>query len=84
MRYTDALTMADQAMTYRYLVNEVAHANVGRDVHAEADLERERQGMHMHQSIFEGDRNAFFEDSHQYHLSRLARVHRGRLRHAPE
>ena len=43
-------------------------------------------GMHMHQSLFKGDRNAFFDADDEYHLSEGRRsVHRGDpARHAPE
>jgi glutamine synthetase len=42
-------------------------------------------GMHTHLSLFEGDRNAFFEPGAEYHLSKVARSFiAGLLRHAPE
>ena len=42
-------------------------------------------GMHTHQSLFEGDRNAFFDPTDEYHLSKTARSYiAGMLRHAPE
>jgi glutamine synthetase len=41
--------------------------------------------MHTHQSLFEGDRNAFFDATDEYHLSKVARSYiAGLLRHAPE
>ena len=55
LRYTDALTMADNAMTYRLVVKEVALAN---DVYASfmpKPLSDENgSGMHTHQSLFKG------------------------------
>ncbi len=42
-------------------------------------------GMHTHLSLFEGDRNAFFEAGAQYQLSKVGRAFiAGLLRHAPE
>jgi glutamine synthetase len=86
LRYTDALTMADNAMTYRLVVKEVALAN---DVYATfmpKPLAGENgSGMHTHQSLFKGDRNAFFDAEDEYHLSPLAKSYMaGLLKHAPE
>ena len=86
LRYTDALTMADNAMTYRLVVKEVALAN---DVYATfmpKPLAGENgSGMHTHQSLFKGDRNAFFDAEDEYHLSPIAKSYMaGLLRHAPE
>ena len=45
LRYTDALTMADNVMTFRIVVKEVAHGpRRVRDVHAQADRRRVRVG----------------------------------------
>jgi len=42
-------------------------------------------GMHTHQSMFEGDRNAFFDATDEYHLSKVAKGYvAGVLRHARE
>ncbi len=55
LRYADALTMADSAMTYRLVVKEIAlPARRLRDVHAQADLRQNGSGMHTHQSLFKG------------------------------
>jgi glutamine synthetase len=41
--------------------------------------------MHVHQSLFQGERNAFFDAEDSYHLSATARSYiAGLLRHAPE
>ncbi|MBF6600040.1 MAG: glutamine synthetase [Dehalococcoidia bacterium] len=86
LRYTDALTMADNAMTYRLVVKEVALASGAYATFMPKPLEDENgSGMHTHQSLFKGDRNAFFDASDQYHLSALAKSYlAGLLRHAPE
>jgi glutamine synthetase len=86
MRYTDALTMADQVMTYRLVVKEVAHANgVYATFMPKPVFGVNGSGMHVHQSLFKGDKNAFFDASDPYHLSKEARSYvAGILAHAPE
>ena len=42
-------------------------------------------GMHTHLSLFEGDRNAFYEPGAEYQLSKVGRQFiAGLLRHSPE
>ena len=86
LRYTDALTMADNAMTYRLVVKEVAMANGVYATFMPKPIASENgSGMHTHQSLFKGDRNAFFDADDQYHLSPLAKAYiAGLLRHARE
>jgi glutamine synthetase len=64
MRYTDALTMADQVMTYRLVVKEVAYRH---GVHAtfmpKPVFGVNGSGMHVHQSLFKGDKNIFHDPS---------------------
>jgi glutamine synthetase len=86
MRYTDALTMADSVMTYRLVVKEVAFKH---DTYAtfmpKPVFGINGSGMHVHQSLFRGDRNAFFDVKDPYHLSKEARSFiAGLLAHAPE
>jgi len=86
LRYTDALTMADSAMTYRLVVKEVAMASGVYATFMPKPIASENgSGMHTHQSLFKGDRNAFFDPKDQYHLSALAKAYiAGLLRHARE
>jgi glutamine synthetase len=86
LRYTDALTMADNAMTYRIVVKEVALANGVYATFMPKPLANENgSGMHTHQSLFKGDTNAFFDANDEYHLSPIAKSYTaGLLRHAPE
>ncbi len=86
LRYTDALTMADNAMTYRLVVKEVALANGAYATFMPKPLANENgSGMHTHQSLFRGDKNAFLDPDDEYHLSGVARAYiAGLLRHAPE
>ena len=86
MRYTDALTMADSVMTYRLVVKEVALKNgVYATFMPKPVFGINGSGMHVHQSLFRGDRNAFFDAKDPYHLSQEAKYFiAGLLKHAPE
>ncbi len=86
MRYTDALTMADQVMTYRLVVKEVAYRHgVYATFMPKPVFGVNGSGMHVHQSLFRGDSNAFFDASDPYALSKEARSYvAGILAHAPE
>lgn len=86
LRYADALTMADNIMTFRTVIKEVA---IEQGVYAtfmpKPFTQHPGSGMHTHMSLFEGDTNAFFDPSSQYHLSKTAKHFiAGLLRHAPE
>jgi glutamine synthetase len=86
LRYADALTMADNIMTFRSVIKEVA---LEQGLHAtfmpKPFTAHPGSGMHMHLSLFEGDRNAFHEAGAQYQLSKLARQFiAGLLTHAAE
>ncbi len=86
MRYTDALTMADNVMTYRLLVKEVAlKYGVYATFMPKPVFGINGSGMHVHQSLFKGERNAFFDKDDEHHLSKVARGYiAGLLAHAPE
>jgi glutamine synthetase len=86
MRYTDALTMADNVMTYRLVVKQVAlKQGVYATFMPKPVFGINGSGMHVHQSLFKGDTNAFFDKNDKYHLSKVARHYiAGLLRHGPE
>ena len=86
LRHTDALTMADTVMTYRLVVKEIARQNgyyatfMPKPVHGVNG-----NGMHMHQSLFHGDRNAFYDEDEVHHLSETAKFFiSGLMKHARE
>jgi len=86
LRYTDALTMADSTMTYRLIVKQVA---LMHGVHAsfmpKPLADQNGSGMHVHQSLFRGERNAFFDATDKDHLSAIAKSYiAGLLHHARE
>ena len=86
LRYADALTTADNLQTFRHVIKEVA---LGEGVWAsfmpKPFADQPGSGMHTHVSLFEGDRNAFFDADDEFHLSSTARGFiAGILRHAAE
>jgi len=86
LRYADALTMADNVMTYRLVVKETAQE---KGMHASFMPKPvygvNGSGMHTHQSLFKGTKNAFFDQKGKYHLSEIGKSYiAGLLRHAPE
>jgi len=86
LKYRDALTMADSTMIYRLVVKEVALKN---NVHAsfmpKPIFGVNGSGMHTHQSLFKGKKNAFFDPKDKYHLSDMAKKYiAGLMKHARE
>jgi glutamine synthetase len=86
LRYTDALSMADNVMTFRMVVKRVA-SELG--VHATfmpKPIEGAfGSGLHAHLSLFEGDVNAFHDPGDDAGLSKTGRHFiAGLLRHARE
>jgi glutamine synthetase len=86
LRYSDALTMADNTMTYRLTVKEIALKNgVYATFMPKPIGDQNGSGMHVHQSLFKGETNAFFDADDPYHLSKVAHGYiAGLLKHAPE
>ena len=86
LRYTDALTMADNVMTYRLVVKEIAMKyGVYATFMPKPLYGQNGNGMHTHQSLFKDSRNAFFDAKDKRHLSKTARSYiAGLLKHAPE
>jgi glutamine synthetase len=86
LRYTDAMTMADTVMTVRMVVKEVAARHGVMATFMPKPLPGvQGSGMHTHMSLFDGDTNAFYDDSDEYNLSPVARRFiAGVLTHARE
>jgi len=86
MRYTDALTMADNVMTYRLVVKQIAlQHGVYATFMPKPVFGINGSGMHVHQSLFKDGRNAFFDARDPYYLSKTAKHYvAGLLKHAPE
>ena len=86
LRYTEALNMADSVMTYRLVVKQVAQKfGVYATFMPKPVSGINGNGMHVHQSLFKGERNAFFDKNDDYHLSKIGKGYMaGLLKHAPE
>jgi glutamine synthetase len=86
LRYADALTTADNVMTFRTVVREVALAQgMWATFMPKPYTEHPGSGMHTHISLFEGDENAFYEAGSEYQLSQVGKSFiAGLLQHAPE
>ena len=86
LRYDEALVMADKTMTYRIVVREIALKNGYCATFMPKPIFGENgSGMHVHQSLFKGDVNAFHDAQDQYHLSSVAKPYiAGIMRHARE
>ena len=86
LRYADALTMADAAMTYRLVVKEVANQHgVYATFMPKPIFGENGSGMHTHQSLFKGNVNAFFDANDPHYLSDIAKSYiAGLLVHAKD
>jgi glutamine synthetase len=86
LRYAEALKMADIVMTYRTAVKEIARQKgVYASFMPKPIFGENGSGMHVHQSLFKGDENSFFDPSDKYHLSKVGKGYiAGILRHARE
>ncbi len=86
LRYADALSMADNIMTFRHIVKEVAISHgVEATFMPKPFRHQPGSGMHTHLSLFEGDHNAFHDPSDPLNLSKTARAFiAGLLHHSRE
>jgi len=86
LRYQEAMRMADNIMTYRLVVKEIARQNgVYATFMPKPIFGENGSGMHVHQSLFLKDKNAFYDASDKYNLSTVAKQYiAGLMRHAPE
>ena len=86
LRYTDALTMADNVMTYRLIVKQVAQRQgVYATFMPKPVFGVNGSGMHVHMSLFKGNRNAFFDKDAPFYLSEIGRgFTAGLLKHVSE
>jgi glutamine synthetase len=86
LRYADALTTADNIMTFRTVIKEVAlEQGIFASFMPKPFTQYPGSGMHTHLSLFEGDKNAFHEPGADFQLSKVGRSFvAGLLHHAPE
>ena len=86
LRYTDALAMADNVVTHRFVARQVAQAN---NIHIsfmpKPVFGVNGSGMHVHMSLFKSGRNLFFDPRSPMNISDTARHYvAGLLRYASE
>ena len=86
MRYDEGLVMADKTMTLRATVKAIAMLNgVYATFMPKPIFGINGSGMHTHQSLFKGKKNAFYDAKDQYHLSAEGKSYiAGLLKHARE
>jgi glutamine synthetase len=86
LRYADALSMADNVMTFRYVIKEVALEEGARATFMPKPFSLyPGSAMHTHISLFEGDVNAFHSPTDSLQLSDVAKSFiAGILEHASE
>ena len=74
LRYCEALEMAERCLTYRFIIKEVARQEGYYATFMPKPIfGANGSGMHTHQSLFNGEKNAFFDSDKQYSLSDLAK-----------
>jgi glutamine synthetase len=86
LRHTDALGMADSIMTFRLVVKEVAAKQGVHATFMPKPFESvQGSGMHLHLSLSDGEKNAFYDETDEYNLSIVAKQFiAGLLRHSAE
>ena len=86
LRDADALTTADNIMTFRHVIKEVAmDQGFYASFMPKPFTDHPGSGMHTHVSLFKGEENAFYDAKAQYNLSNVGRSFiAGILKHAPE
>lgn len=82
-RFDDALVTADNAMTMKFVVKSIANRNgVHATFMAKPIAGINGSGMHVHQSLFAGDENVFFDGQAEDKLSAVAKQFiAGQLQH---
>ena len=86
LRYTDALSMADNVMTHRIVVKQIAQKyGLYATFMPKPVFGVNGSGMHVHMSLFRGSKNVFFDKDDACHLSKAGKCFMaGLLRHASE
>ena len=84
--YADALTMADNIMTSRLVIKEIAQKHgIYATFIPKPIFGVNGSSMHVHQSLFKDNRNTFFDGNNSYYLSQIARHYTASLlKYAPE
>ncbi|MBP1734285.1 MAG: glutamine synthetase, type [Deltaproteobacteria bacterium] len=86
LKYAEALSMADNTITYRIVVKEIARQyGVYATFMPKPIFGVNGSGMHVHQSLFKSKKNAFYNPKDKFFLSDIAKWYiAGLLKHAKE
>jgi glutamine synthetase len=86
LRYADALSTADNIMTFRHVVKEVAlDQGFYASFMPKPFTNHPGSAMHTHISLFDGEKNAFYEEGAPMQLSKVGRSFiAGIIKHAAE
>jgi glutamine synthetase len=86
LRYADALSTADNIMTFRHVIKEVAlEQGFYASFMPKPFTDHPGSGMHTHVSLFKGEENAFYDSKAELNLSETGRQFvAGILKHASE
>ena len=86
LRYADALSTADNIMTFRHVIKEVAlEQGFYASFMPKPFTDHPGSGMHTHVSLFKGEENAFYDPTAELNLSETGRQFvAGILKHASE
>ena len=84
LRYAPLVTMGDSIMIYKYLAKSVARQNGLTATFMPKPLFQDNgSGMHVHQSLWKGDANVFYDEAGYAQLSDTAKYYiGGLLKHA--
>jgi len=86
LRFQEVTDMADKVMTYRLTVKEIAQSKgLYATFMPKPMFGVNGSGMHVHQSLFKGERNVFFDGNDEYNLSPIGKSYiAGLLAHVKE
>ncbi len=86
LRHEDALTTADNIMTFRLIIKEIGQLNnIYASFMPKPLADQNGSGMHIHQSLFKDDKNAFFDKNKKNFQSKISESYiAGLLRHSDE
>ena len=85
-KYTQALKTADNIIAARFVIKEIAQRQgIYATFMPKPMFGVNGTGMHLHESLFRGKANAFFDKKDKYSLSQIAKYFiAGQLKHARE
>jgi glutamine synthetase len=80
-KYAEAMETADNLMTFKFIVRNAALAhNLHATFMPKPIFGQNGSGMHTHQSLFQGDENAFYDPEGEYELADEMRWYIGGLK----